>query len=130
MARDLVIARVGRNSLHRSWIDRGKPRDWDLYLCPFEELPPQTGVDCVVGEVIPGQKWAGLRTLLTQWDGWREYDHVWLPDDDILAGQDTISAMFQAAAALRLKMLRLRCRRTRTTRTTSRCRTATSSRVG
>ena len=104
MGRDLVIARVGRNSLHRSWIDEGKPRGWDLYLCPFQEIPPQTGLDCAVGEVIPGAKWTGLRTLLNDWDGWREYDHIWLPDDDILASQDTISAMFQAAAALQFKL--------------------------
>ncbi|WP_138734991.1 hypothetical protein [Modestobacter excelsi] len=104
MARDLVIARVGRNSLHRAWIDEGKPRGWDLYLCPFQEIPPQTGVDCTVGEVIPGPKWTGLRTLLNEWDGWRDYDNIWLPDDDILTNQDTISAMFEAAAALQFKL--------------------------
>jgi hypothetical protein len=104
LARDLVIARVGRRSLHRSWIDDGRPRDWDLYLCPFQELAPQTDVDCTVGEVIAGPKWTGLCTLLKEWDGWRDYDHIWLPDDDILASQDTISAMFQAAAALQFKL--------------------------
>jgi hypothetical protein len=100
VARNLVIARVGRNSLHRTWLDAGTPRNWDLYLCPFQELPPQTGVECTVGEVIPGAKWTGLRTLLREWDGWREYDNIWLPDDDILASQGTISAMFEAATAL------------------------------
>jgi hypothetical protein len=104
VARDLVIARVGRNSLHRSWLDAGKPREWDLYLCPFQDIPPQTDLDCTVGEVIPGPKWTGLRTLLNGWDGWRDYEHIWLPDDDILASQDTISRMFEAAAALQLKL--------------------------
>jgi hypothetical protein len=104
MSRDLVIARVGRNSLHRTWVDEGRPRNWDLYLCPFQEIPAQTGLDCIVGDVIPGPKWGGLRTLLNAWDGWRDYDHIWLPDDDILASQDTISAMFSAAAALRFKL--------------------------
>jgi hypothetical protein len=104
VTRNLVIARVGRNSLHRSWINAGKPRGWDLYLCPFQEIPPQTDVDCVVGDVITGAKWTGLRTLLHSWDGWRDYDHIWLPDDDILASQDTISAMFEAAAALQFKL--------------------------
>lgn len=85
-------------------MDRGKPRDWDLYLCPFQDMPPQTEVDCTVGDVIPGPKWTGLRTLLNEWDGWREYNHIWLPDDDILVSQDGISAMFQAAAALELKL--------------------------
>ncbi len=104
MGRDLVIARVGRNSLHRSWLDGGKPRDWDLYLCPFQEIPPQTDLECTVGDVIPGAKWEGLRVLLNEWDGWRDYDNVWLPDDDILASQDTISTMFQAATALQFDL--------------------------
>jgi hypothetical protein len=103
MGRNLVLARVGQNSLHRLWIDPGKSRDWDLYLCPFQEMPTQA-VDCTVGSVIPGPKWTGLNQLLNEWDGWREYDHIWLPDDDILASQDTISAMFEAAQALRLKL--------------------------
>lgn len=104
MGRNLVLARVGNNSLHRCWIDRGRPRDWDLYLCPYQEIPPQTGLDCTVGEVIPGPKWSGLRELLTRWDGWREYDHVWLPDDDVFATQDTITAMFELGAALDFRL--------------------------
>ena len=104
MTRSLVIARVGRKSLHRGWIDAGKERNWDLYLCPFQDIGPQDDVDCIVGEVIPGPKWAGLRELLNTWGGWRDYDFVWLPDDDIFAGQDTISAMFDAGDALGLDL--------------------------
>jgi hypothetical protein len=40
MRKNLVVARVGRTSLHRSWIDAGKPRNWDLRLCPFQEIAP------------------------------------------------------------------------------------------
>jgi hypothetical protein len=100
MAKSLVLARVGRNSLHRCWIDQDKPRNWDLYLCPFQEIPSQTGLECIEGKVIPGPKWTGLRQLLNDWDGWRDYDYIWLPDDDIFASQDTISAMFSAAREL------------------------------
>ncbi|MDB5383323.1 MAG: hypothetical protein JWO26_2955 [Rhodospirillales bacterium] len=100
MRKNLVLARVGRNSLHRSWIDASKPRNWDLYLCPFQEIAPQADLDCIEGEVIAGPKWSGLRQLLNSWDGWRAYDQIWLPDDDILASQDVISAMFDAAQAL------------------------------
>jgi hypothetical protein len=57
-----------------------------------------------MGEVIAGPKWSGLRTLLNEWDGWRDYDQIWLPDDDILASQNTISAMFEAADALDFKI--------------------------
>jgi hypothetical protein len=102
--KSLVIARVGRNSLHRSWLDSGKPRPWDLYLCPFQELASQDDLDCTAGHVRPGPKWTGLRDLLNTWNGWRDYDYIWLPDDDIFATQDSISAMFEAGRKLELKL--------------------------
>lgn len=100
MSRSLVIARVGRKSLHRCWIDAGKPREWDLFLCPFEEIAPQNDLDCQVGQIIPGPKWTGLTQLLNTWSGWRDYDQIWLPDDDIFASQDAITAMFELGRAL------------------------------
>src|SRR4051794_40862787 len=104
MGKSLVLARVGSNSLHPCWIDVGKPRDWDLRLVPYQELPDQTRVECEVEDVIPGPKWTGLRAALEQWDGWRDYDYIWLPDDDVYASQDTITRMFEAARALGLDL--------------------------
>lgn len=104
MSRSLVLARVGAGSLHPTWIDRDTPRDWDLHLVPYQPIPPQTGLDCAVSEVIPGPKWSGLRELLNAWDGWREYDQIWLPDDDICTNQGTISRMFAVARAMRLDL--------------------------
>jgi hypothetical protein len=104
VSRDLVLARVGAGSLHPTWVDRGTPRDWDLHLVPYQPIPDQSGLDCVTSEVIPGPKWSGLRELLTGWDGWREYDHVWMPDDDICANQATISRMFAVARAVGLDL--------------------------
>lgn len=100
MRRHLVLARVGRNSLHTFWLDPGRERDWDLRLVPFQEMPEQDPEQLVLGDMIPGPKWAGLRELLTTWDGWREYEYVWLPDDDIHTTQETISAMFALAGEL------------------------------
>jgi Protein of unknown function (DUF707) len=97
--RDLVLARAGAGSLHPSWIDAGTPRDWDLVVVPYQELPPQDDVGCSVTGIVAGPKWTGLREVLKRWDGWREYDHVWMPDDDIHADQATISGMFAAARA-------------------------------
>lgn len=104
MAQNLVLARVGSTSLHPGWIEPGKPRDWDLRLVPYQEIPSQARLDCSVGDVIPGPKWAGIREALRQWDGWRDYDYVWMPDDDISASQDTISRMFEVARAAELDL--------------------------
>ncbi len=98
--RNLVLARVGAESLHPEWIDPAASRNWDLHLVPYQEIPDQADVDCVVADVIPGPKWTGLRQRLNEWDGWREYDQVWLPDDDIRADQDTINRMFEVAHEL------------------------------
>jgi hypothetical protein len=57
-----------------------------------------------VSDVIVGPKWSGLRQVLNEWDGWRDYDHVWLPDDDVYASQDTISRMFEGAEAVGLDL--------------------------
>lgn len=101
MARqNLVVARVGRHSLHPSWLGTAGQRNWDLYLCPYQALQPQDDLECTVGDVIPGPKWTGLRELLGGWTGWREYERIWLPDDDIFATADAIDRMFTHAAAL------------------------------
>lgn len=104
MRKNLVLARVGRSSLHRCWLDPGKPRDWDLYLCPFQEIAAQADIECTLGDMMPGPKWTGLRQLLNVWDGWRAYDFIWLPDDDIFANQDTISALFSSARSLQFQL--------------------------
>lgn len=96
----LVISRVGRYSLHPAWLAGAGPRNWDLYLCPYQELASQDGLDCTVGPLRPGPKWTGLRQLLNEWQGWRDYEYVWLPDDDIMVGGDTIGQMFSLASAL------------------------------
>ncbi|MFC7543874.1 hypothetical protein ACFQU2_36650 [Siccirubricoccus deserti] len=127
MRKNLVLARVGRNSLHRSWIDASKPRDWDLRLCPFQEIAPQDDLDCIQGEVIPGPKWTGLRQLLNSWDGWRNYEQIWLPDDDILASQDAIGAMFDAARRLDFKLFAPGCTKLHTSRISLPCGTTASS---
>ncbi len=103
VARDLVLARAGARSLHPQWLDGDAPRDWDLVVVPYQELPAQpAGVH--VTDVVPGPKWTGLREVLNRWDGWRAYDHVWLPDDDLLTDQATITAMFAGAQAAGLDL--------------------------
>ncbi|MDB5890868.1 MAG: hypothetical protein JWP47_1699 [Polaromonas sp.] len=98
---NLVIARVGRSSLHSTWLASHEPRNWDLFLCPYQDIPPKPpDADYILGDVIAGPKWTGIREVLNSWDGWRSYERIWLPDDDILASQDIINRMFRLAKAL------------------------------
>ena len=102
--RNLVLARVGATSLHPEWLGPGEARNWDLRLAPYQEMPDQSGLDLEVGEIVPGPKWTGVREALRSWEGWREYDYVWLPDDDIRASQDQINRMFDIAAGVGLDL--------------------------
>src|SRR3954464_15700780 len=104
MGKNLVLARVGANSLHPSWLDPGAERTWDLRLVPYQPIPEQAKSECSVTEVIPGPKWTGIREALNSWDGWRDYDYVWLPDDDIGASQAAVNQMFEVASALDLDL--------------------------
>jgi hypothetical protein len=54
----------------------------------------------VVGDIIPGPKWWGIRQALADWDGWRDYERVWMPDDDIRTDQCVINRMFEVAETL------------------------------
>src|SRR3954451_2937755 len=97
MRPNLVLARVGAQSLHPEWIDRSRPRSWDLRLVPYQTIPPQGDVDWAVEDVVPGPKWEGIRHALHTWDGWRSYERIWIPDDDIRTDQRVINRMFEVA---------------------------------
>ena len=103
MRENLVLLRVGPNSLHEKWLDDDGSRNWDLYLSPYVSLAPQ-GIDCMVGDVVSGPKWSGIREVLHTWSGWRDYDRIWLPDDDILTSQNVINQMFDVAHGVGLDL--------------------------
>src|SRR4051794_21292277 len=102
MRPNLVLARVGASSLHPAWL--ADERTWDLRLVPYQEMPDQGDLDLTSSEVIPGPKWTGLREDLNTWDGWREYERIWLPDDDIATTSGAIDRMFEVAAGVGLDL--------------------------
>ena len=104
MRRNLVIARIGSGSLHEQWLDGDRLREWDLVLCPYQPTPFDDDPRWTTSGIIPGPKWSGLRTLLNGWDGWRGYERIWLPDDDLLADSRTIDRMFAIAAGAGLEL--------------------------
>jgi hypothetical protein len=101
-----MIVRAGTRSLHPTWLDHGKARNWDLFICPYDEQPPPpagaTGL--LVSQVIPGTKWEGLKALLHKWRGWRDYRYVMLADEDLVAPQDLWSRFFEKCAACGAKL--------------------------
>jgi hypothetical protein len=93
----LVILRCGRNSLHWNWL-LGAERNWDLVLCPFQDIDPEP--EALFDDFkVEGQKWLGIYKLLTEWPDWRRYDYIWLPDDDLLTDAGTINRLFTLSTA-------------------------------
>src|SRR5947209_13940316 len=103
MHKHLVLARVGSRSLHSAWLSAGESRTWDLRLVPYEPIDRQPP-DVAVEEVIPGPKWSGLSAALRRWDGWLDYDYIWLPDDDLLTTSGRIDRLFEAARVAELDL--------------------------
>ena len=67
MAKDLIIVRAGKRSLHYSWLDPNAAREWDLLVCPYEEIPPQPAGVFLTEVIGAPAKFLALRTLLKEW---------------------------------------------------------------
>lgn len=102
--RYLVIVRAGDNSLHSGWTDAPETRDWDLVASYYGDDPSRfrDASDRRIDD--RGPKWTGLHALLTRESFWREYDYIWLPDDDLAIAQTAISRLFSLAAELNLEL--------------------------
>jgi len=105
--RFLVVVRAGDASLHQSWLATTAERNWDLVVNYAGENPRRYPLDAdgVIRIDSRGARWPALAQLLadTQ-DGWRAYDYIWLPADDIEASGDDINRMFEIAVALELQL--------------------------
>ena len=96
--RCLVIVRAGDQSLHPQWTSDSSSRKWDLVVSYFGNNPAcfrGAGENRIDDK---GQKYQGLHALLTREDLWRQYDYVWLPDDDLATEQASIDRLFATVA--------------------------------
>jgi hypothetical protein len=105
--RFLVVVRAGDNSLHPQWLGNGATRSWDLIVNYYGD-DPQRYRDADGGVVridSKGPKWPALHKLLTDTrDAWRDYDYIWLPDDDLATNCADIERMFELVDAMRLHL--------------------------
>jgi hypothetical protein len=102
--RCLVVVRAGDQSLHPQWTSDPAARAWDLVVSYFGKDPDRFRGPGKRRIDDKGQKYAGLLALLTREDFWREYDYIWLPDDDLAAEQSTIENLFESMARLDLAL--------------------------
>jgi hypothetical protein len=102
--RFLVVVRAGDHSLHPAWLGDPATRTWDLVVSYYGSDPTlyRSAEENRVDD--PGAKIAGLNALLTRDPFWKQYEYVWLPDDDLDATQGGIDEMFALVARLRLPL--------------------------
>ncbi len=89
--------------MHQNWLLGAAERNWDLVLCPFQDIDPDPAA-LIDDFKVEGQKWIGIYKLLTEWPDWRRYDYIWLPDDDLLTDCSTINELFTLSSAFNAKI--------------------------
>jgi hypothetical protein len=83
-SRNLIIACVGDNSTHRSWISGRANDDFDLMLIEYGSGLKGYERDCQFYLRSCGTKYPLTMRAFQQYRKQiREYENIWLPDDDI-----------------------------------------------
>lgn len=96
----LVFARVGRLSLHRTWLVEPKDdRNWDLQLSTYDKgLADLDDGDSPLSYDM-GTKWDSIcRYFRDQPELLDRYEYIMFPDDDLLFDPGNISRLFAISA--------------------------------
>ena len=101
--KNCVISAVGRESLHRKWLE-GEP-DFDLHLIVYDDSLERFRGDAEHVCHIKGYKLKSVyRYLAARPELLGRYEYFFIPDDDILMDAVTINALFAAMRHYRLKI--------------------------
>lgn len=99
--RALVLIRLGAEHRVSGWAKTSRAaRDWDLVLSPYQDVPDLAEFE--PDEILPepGGKWDAIHRLLTRRpDLLDRAPRIWLPDDDLEAGPETVARLFALAEA-------------------------------
>lgn len=103
--RNLVIVRAGERSLHPGWLSGEGARSWDIVVNYYGDDPELYRRDDVTRIDSKGPKWPALQALLRENPGFlRDYEHIWLPDDDLETSKEEINRLFEIFAARDLQV--------------------------
>lgn len=95
--RNLVIVRAGKGSLHHEWLAlRADERNWDIIVSYYDTKAYEAQIlsDGVKKHLAVGGKFDGIEATCTAFPEYKDYDYVWLPDDDIRTDGQTINRLF------------------------------------
>lgn len=90
-----VISAVGKNSLHKQWIDGLQERDFDLHLIVYDDSFSRFYSDA---DFVSSKKGYKLRLvydyLVSNPEYLNHYEYFFIPDDDIFTDGETIEELF------------------------------------
>lgn len=103
--RNLVLLRAGDTSIHSHWLNApGEERNWDLIVNYFGDDPDKFRGDDWLRIDSKGLKWPGLYEFIHSHEPLvRQYDYIWLPDEDLLCTCQDINRLFDICRERRLK---------------------------
>jgi hypothetical protein len=94
--RNLVISSIGKNSLHKSWIDNKENKNFDLILFYYDNEDYENFLnDSDLFIIKKGFKFNLIYELFKEYPNLHDlYDFFWFPDDDIETDTKTINQLF------------------------------------
>ena len=107
-----VISTVGRNSLHKQWIEDKTRVSFDLHLIVYDDSIEMFRNDSEYVCHMKGQKlWLTYQYLNLHPEYINKYDYFFIPDDDISMGAKDIMCFFECMEkyTLRIAQPALRC---------------------
>jgi hypothetical protein len=103
--KNLVIVRAGDNSLHPEWLRGAASCDWDLVVNYYGDKPEAYRHDGVIRIDSKGPKWPALHDLLADNPQFfKDYEYIWLPDDDLRTDATKINRLFAIMAERHLQV--------------------------
>lgn len=100
--KNLVVVRAGDKSLHPQWLSNTE-RNWDLVVSYYGDRPSRYEGQFDEIDVCRGSKWEGLASYFSRhMESVRQYQYVWLPDDDLFTTTENINCFFDACEQLDL----------------------------
>ena len=93
--RNLLVARVGDRSLHRTWLSESGDRSWDLQLSSYGSSSAFKADGDLPFSIDRGTKWDSIfRHLSTNPELLERYDYIAFPDDDLSFEPRSLNRLF------------------------------------
>lgn len=92
--KNCIIAAVGKESLHRNWLDRNQ--NYDVHLIVYDDSYPHYKHDSAYISIDRGYKLKLVYRYLSEHPEYiKQYDYFFMPDDDILISHKNINQLFE-----------------------------------